>query len=129
MQSLVTVVVVWVLTKIWQAGQLQELLLIFWRSFRSDEGMTSADMASVGLLQNAVYAAGIIAILQWSGLWPQITELFDNARRALLAWLKSRLPQERPAEDLPSDPIVDAIEVLAETQKDIVRRLGELEAK
>jgi len=136
LQAVVGAVVIFVLTRLWLSGELATWFALITGWFRGVEssGFSSATYAIVELVTSLIYGIGAIAVLAWSGiLW-----LVRDIAAAVRLWRERQEPATEPrvvnvdepvVDDVPSDPIVDAIETLADAVKDIAGRLEAIEAK
>lgn len=128
-------VAIFVLTRLWLSGELATwfALITGWLRGVESTGFSSATFAIVELATSLIYGVGAILLLAWSGiLW-----LMRDIAAGVRMWRDGRdepkvVNVDEPAAavetEIYSDPIIDAIESLADAVNDIARRIDVIEA-
>jgi hypothetical protein len=137
LQSVVGAVVVFVLTRLWWSGVLTDWFSLSAGWFRGDDpqAFSSATFAVVELLTSLIYGVGTVAILLWSGvLW-----FVKDIAAAVRLWREKQEPSREPivvnvsdpgpVDEIYTDPVIDAIETLAGTVKELLDRIEAIEAR
>jgi len=80
LKTLVGVVAVVILTRLWWSGELAEWGILSFRSFRGDEAPSSISYTLVGFAANLVYGIGTVVVMFTSGVWYVIADLIAGIR-------------------------------------------------
>jgi hypothetical protein len=134
LHAVIGAVVIFVLTRLWLSGELAGWLALItgWLRGVESSGFSSATYAVVELITSLIYGIGAVAVLAWSGvLW-----LIRDVAAAVRLWREKQEPASEPrvvnvdepvADDIITDPLIDAIETLATAVKDIQSRIEAIE--
>lgn len=137
LHAVIGAVVIFVLTKLWLNGELAGwfALITGWVRGVESSGFSSATYAVVELITSLIYGIGAVVVLAWSGvLW-----LIRDVAAAVRLWREKQEPVTGvlPDEDYAveriigqqeyTDPVIDAIETLAGSVKDLVARIEAIE--
>jgi hypothetical protein len=136
LHAVIGAVVIFVLTRLWLSGELAGWLALIagWLRGVESTGFSSATYAVVELITSLIYGVGAVAVLAWSGvLW-----LVRDVAAAVRLWRERNESQPDPrvvnvdepvADDIISDPLIDAIETLATAVKDMQSRIEAIETR
>lgn len=146
--TLVGLVAVVILTRLWWTGELAEWSILSFRSMRGDVAPSSVSYIVVGFLANLIWGVGTALVMIWSGVWVVISDIIAGVRmwsadRAAQKQIDSAitgaavaadiangplavLPGQKPEPPVNEDPLVTALKTIDGNIQQLAGRIDSL---